>query len=273
MLVLFFVAALLVTPSAAANGSPYSPGLSGFDGVPAPHGSVRVVTIGVGPRTVVAAIRVGSGKVLRSRLVKGVYGIPIVTYDGTTGGVSGDGKTLVLGSYGPLPGEPGVTRFLVLDVMRFAPRRTLVLEGAWSFDAISPDGTRLYLVEHLSAGPSPRYRVRVVDLTSGRLLRQSVIDRAASEAIMRGEPSTRATSAGGRWAYTLYARAQAVPFVHALDTARRLAYCIDLPVELTKQEQMLLRLRLRAEGHELVVRRKGEAVAVVDTRTFAVHRH
>lgn len=265
--------ALLCAGGAYANGSPYSPGLSGFDGVTGPKGSVRYVTIGAEDGTVVAAIRVSNGKVVRSRFVPRFYGIPIVSYDGTTGGLSGDGKTLVLGSYGPLPGEPGVTRFLVLSAATLAPRRTVSLRGAWSYDALSPQGTRLYLVEHLSAAPSPRYRVRVVDLETGRLLRQSVIDRAASQAIMRGEPSTRATGAGGRWAYTLYARSKAAPFIHALDTARRLAYCIDLPLALSQAQQTRLRLQLRAGGRELAVRQGGLPVAVVDTRTFVVHRH
>jgi hypothetical protein len=268
---------LLVAGAAAgsvhANGSPYSPGLSGFDGVTGPKGAVRFVTVGAARGTVVAAVRVSTGKVLRSRFVPRFYGVPIVSYDGTTGGLSGDGKTLVLGSYGPLPGEPGVTRFLVLSASTLALRRTLVLRGAWSFDALSPRGTRLYLVEHLSAGPSPLYRVRDVDLVSGALLPQSVIDRAASEAIMRGEPSTRATSAGGRWAYTLYARRKAAPFIHALDTARRLAYCIDLPLALSQAEQTGLRLRLRSGGRELAVIRAGRPVASVDTRSFVVHRH
>ena len=59
---------------------------------------------------------------------------------------------------------------------------------------------------------------------------------------MRGEPGTRATSADGRWAYTLYARQKHAPFVHALDTARRQAYCIDLPLDVGRAEQMTLRL-------------------------------
>jgi hypothetical protein len=273
MLLLVVSALLLTAGGAQANGSPYSPGLTWFDGVRAPNGGIRYLTISAPRGTVVAAVRVSGGQVQRSGFVRGFYGVPIVTYDGTTGGVSGDGKTLVLAAYGPLPGEAGTTRFVVLNAATFKVRRALALRGAWSYDAISPDASRLYLIEHLAGLPNPRYRVRVVDLESGRLLKQSVIDRAASEAIMRGEPATRATGQGGRWAYTLYARAKHAPFIHALDTSRRRAYCIDLPLELAKAQQMRLRLRLRAGGTELVVRRGRAAVAVMDTASFAVHRH
>jgi hypothetical protein len=271
------VALLLVVAGSTAagvhaNGSPYSPGLAGWEGVVGPKGSVRFVTLGAGARTNVARIDLPSGRVTGSRLVRGQYGIPIVTYDGTTGGLSGDGKTLVVASYGPLPGSPGATRFLPLRAATLQPGRAVELEGSWSFDALSPDGSRLYLVEHLAGPPSPRYRVRVYDLVARRLLEQSVVDRAASEATMRGEPATRASSSDGRWAYTLYARKKHAPFVHALDTARRQAFCIDLPLALSRQRQMQLRLVLRAD-RKLLVRQGRATLAVVDTKTLAVHRH
>ena len=44
---------------------------------------------------------------------------------------------------------------------------------------------------------------------------------------MNGLPMNRATSAGGRWEYTLY-DAPEHPFIHALDTEGRKAFCIDL---------------------------------------------
>jgi len=270
LLLLSVVCAVLAAPAASGNGSPYSPGLAGWDGVVASNGAVRFVTLGAGGRTNVARIQVRTGRVLGSRLVRGQYGIPIVTYDGTTGGLSGDGRTLVVASYGPLPGTSGITRFLRLDARTLRPGRAIELEGSWSYDTISPDGTRVYLIEHLAAAPSPRYRVRVYDLAARRLLQQSVIDKAASDAIMRGEPATRATSADGRWAYTLYARQKHAPFIHALDTVQRRAYCIDLPLELGRSQQMALRLRF-AKGAALeVMTRRGVTLAAMDTQTFVV---
>jgi hypothetical protein len=266
---LLAVAAAIVAGGAGANGSPYSPGLVyGWAGVGAENGA-RFVAFGMPKSTIVAAVRARDGRVLRSTVVRGFYGVPLVAYDGTSGGLSGDGRTVVVASYGPLPGDAGVTRFAVLNTRSLRMRRLVELRGSWSFDAISPDGTTLYLVEHLSAGPNPRYRVRIYDLDRGRLLAGAIVDRLEKESVMGGQPATRATSPDGRWAYTLYARAKGEPFVHALDTARRAAFCIDLPLRLGEAQQMGMRLRLGPKG-ELAVRNGTATVAVIDTRSFEV---
>ena len=265
-------AAAVCVGGASANGSPYSPGLAyGWDGVRAPGSSVRFVTLGTARTTVVAVIRVRGGRVVRSRAVTGFYGVPLVAYDGTAGGLSGDGRSLVVASYGPLPGDAGRTRFAVLSTRTLRPRRVVELSGAWSYDAISPDGSLLYLVEHLSAGTNPRYRVRVFDLEASRLLPKAIVDRVEREAVMRGQPVTRATSPDGRWAYTLYARQEQEPFVHALDTTRGEAFCIDLPLRMAQPRQMTLRLRLGARGALHVVGGRA-ALARIDTRSFAATR-
>jgi hypothetical protein len=262
-------AALVVgVAGAGANGSPYSPGLTyGGAGVRAPGDPVRFVTLGTARTTVVAAIDVEGGRVRRSAQVRGFYGIPLVAYDGTAGGLSGDGRTLVLASYGPLPGDAGETRFAVLATRSLRPHRLVRLPGSWSYDAISPDGSLLYLVEHLSAGPSPRYRVRLFDVASGRLRPRPVVDRVGRQAVMRGRPVTRATGAAGRWAFTLYARVGQAPFVHALDTSRREAVCIELPLRLGSAAQLQLRLRLDENGSVLVVRGRS-TLARIDTRAL-----
>ena len=269
---LVVLAALAVAGAEAhANGSPYSPGLSyGWDGVRAPGADVRFVTLGDDRATTVAAIRVRGGRVLRSWALPGFYGIPLVAYDGTAGGLSGDRRSLVISSYGPLPGKAGTTRFAVLATRTLRPKRLVELTGSWSFDAISPDGSLLYLVEHLSAGANPRYRVRLFDLAAGRLLQHAIADRIDEEAVMRGRPVTRATSLDGRWAYTLYARLRQGPFVHALDTARREAVCVDLPLRLAEPKQW--DLRLRADRDAVRVVRGSATVARIDARSLSPSR-
>ena len=270
LIAIFAVLAAIAAGAGGANGSPYSPGLDyGWEGVRAPSGDVRYVTLGTPRSTVVAAIAVRGGRVVRSRALRDFYGVPLVAYDGTTAGPSGDGRTLVVASYGPLPGTAGTTRFLSMRAKTLRPHRRIELRGSWSFDAISPDGSKLYLVEHISAGPSPRYRVRAYDLAAGRLLPNAVIDRLVSKAIMGGQPATRVTTSDGRWAYTLYARRNGKPFVHALDTARRRALCIDLPLRLAEPEQMRLRLKLR--DAQLTVRLGSERLAEINTRSYVVH--
>jgi hypothetical protein len=259
--------------SAKGDGSPYAPGLvQGAEGVVSPDGSVRFVTLATTRSTVVASIQAHTGRVVRSVPLRGFYGVPIVAWDNSTGGVSGDGRTLVLGSYGPPPGTPGVTRFVVLRASTLRIERRLALRGSWAYDAISPDGSKLFLIEYLAAGQNPHYRVRSLEVATGRLDAEPVVDRRDDEVLMRGQPVTRAAGGDGRWAYTLYARPRQGPFVHALDTSRSAAYCVDLPVRLSQVAQMQLRLRIAGKGRLLVIRRAGTPVVAVDTDTLDVAR-
>jgi hypothetical protein len=257
---------------AGANGSPFSPGLVyGGDGVLAHDTRVRYVTLTTEKSTLVSVIRRDSGHVERWKVLRGFYGIPLVAYDGTAGGLSGNGKRLVVASYGPVPGTSGTTRFAVLDAKSLRVRRLVVLDGSWSFDAIGPDGSTIYLTQHIRAGTNPLYRVRSYDVRTG-LLRGAVVDRIEGAEDMGGEPVTRATSADGRWAYTLYARAKHEPFIHALDTANREAFCIGLPLSLSRDEQWQLRLKLRERSGLLAVRSPSGILATVDTESWEVER-
>jgi hypothetical protein len=270
--VLAVVLGLAVSADAAkGDGSPYAPGLvQGAEGVVSPNGAIRFVTLATPRSTVVAAIGVRTGRVMRSTALRGFYGVPIVAWDNSTAGVSGDGRTLVLGSYGPPPGSPGVTRFVVLRTGTLRRARTISLRGSWAYDAISPDGSKMFLIEYLAAGQNPHYLVRALDLETGRIDPEPVVDRREDEVLMRGRPVTRASSRDGRWAYTLYARPTHGPFVHALDTARSAAYCVDVPLRLRQLEQMTLRLRVR--GNALEVRNGRSTLAAVDTVTLALRR-
>ncbi len=262
------LASAVAAVTAMGDGSPYTPGLvQGADGVVSPDHGIRFVTLATPKSTVVAAIRVRTGRVARSNVLRGFYGVPIVAWDNSTGGVSADGRTLVLGSYGPLPGDAGVTRFAVLRTKTLRKARTLALPGSWAYDAISPDGSRMFLIEYLAAGQNPHYRVRSLDVRTGRLDPEAVVDRREDEVLMRGQPVTRVASTDGRWAYTLYARPKHGPFVHALDTVRGEAYCVDLPARLRQLEQMALRLRMRGDG-ALEVRTRRARIALVDTKTL-----
>jgi hypothetical protein len=262
--------ALVLVAGAGANGSAYAPGLAyGWPGV-ASADDVHYVTLGPAKWTLVAAVR-SDGHVVRTGTLRGFYAVPLVAYDGTAGGLSGDGRSLVLGSYGPQPGQSGKTRFAVVNTKTLTVRRALVLKGAWSFDAISRNGSMLYLTEHVRAGDDPLYRVRPLDARTGRL-HAPIVDRLEDEEEMGGIPVARASSADGRWAYTLYARRGHHPFVHALDTAKREAFCIDLPLRLGYNRQTALRLKLGATRALSVRLFNGRQLATVDTGTWKVKR-
>ena len=255
----------LVAGSAAAGGGP-SPGAStGWDGVVTRDGSLRYVAIPSGRTTVVAAVQTRSGRIERYMSVRGTFGVPLVAYDGTAGGLSHDGRTLVLSSFAGAPGPGAVTSFAVLSTKRLKRERILTLDGSWSFDALSPDGRLLYAVEYLAGRPG-NYRVRALEVASGRLLPGSLADSKTARGEMRGSPMARATSPDGGWAYTLYAKPSGAGFVHALDTRRRKAVCVDLPWRGANR----MRLTVSKTGRSLVVTRGATRLGSIDTRTFVV---
>ena len=202
----------------------------------------------------------------RRGALRGVFGIPLVAFDGTLGGLSHDGRSLVLASPRKVGGK---TWFSALSTSTLRPTRTIGLPGTWSYDALSPDGRTLYLVEH---SRTVTYRVRAYDVERGRLLKEAVIDPRLGGRAMTGMPVTRATGPRGVWEYTLYQKPRGLPFVHALDTVRGKALCIELPWR--GEQSRLFLLRMRVEGRKLVLARSsGGTVATIDTRAFRVHAH
>lgn len=177
--------------------------------------------------TVVALVNPHGGRIIASRLLHGTFTIPAVAYDGSAAGLSADGRTLVL--IQPRASFPRAqTPLMIVDAQRLRRLQLLRLHGDFSFDAISPRGSLVYLIEYVSPTDPTRYRVRAYDLAADRLLAQPVVDPREPGEQMGGSPLTRATSPNGRWAYTLYDGAGKTPFVHALDTSTRSARCIDL---------------------------------------------
>ena len=148
-------------------------------------------------------------------------------------------------------------------------RTTITLHGDFSFDAVSPDGSSLYLIQYTSALDPTKYNVRVYDLDSSRLVKAPIVDPHERGEKMRGQPLTRATSSDGRWAYTLYDGAGKAPFVHALDTSNRIARCIDLDA-LAKTDLTRLGLRLDTRRGLLIVTRGARPALNVDLASFQV---
>jgi hypothetical protein len=204
---------------------------------------------------VLAVVRVRDGRVLNFRWLRGTYGVPRVAYDGTGGGVSRDGRRLVLASQ--TFAASARTRFLVLGTRRLQIKATVTLSGVFSFDALSPDASTLYVIQHLPGGSNTRYQVRAYDLEARRLLAGAIVDPKEPDERMSGQPLRRAESADGRWAYTLYTNPGSHPFIHALDTVERTAVCIDL--DWRGSQDRLWRMRL-------VPTRDGEQLRLVDSR-------
>jgi hypothetical protein len=260
--------ALAAPAGAAADGSPAGP-IQGEPGVAALDGGARYVAIGAGGRTVIEQIG-GQGEIQRWRWLAGAYGVAAVAFDGSTTGLSADARTLVLQAIAHRY-APRRTRLAVLDARQLRIRARLVLRGWFTLDAVSPTGRWLYLIHYESRRDTLRYEVRAYDLRARRLLARPVVDPREPDEAMRGAPVTRATSADGRWAYTLYQPAEGDPFVHALDTATRRAFCVELPT-LSGADATALSLRLRGDGGVLSVDSTAGPQAAIDTRTLAVSR-
>jgi hypothetical protein len=263
--------AALIPAAARADGLPVLGIDVGTTGVASSSDGARYVTIPAGSRTIVEQIAQHGGQVLAWRSLRGTFTIPAVAYDGSAGGLSADGTTLVL--IEPRASFPrATTKLVVLSSDGLKPLRVVRLQGDFSFDAVSPKGSWLYFIHYVSPNDPTRYLVQAYDVLRGRLLAKPIIDPGEPGEKMRGNPLSRTMSADGRWAYTLYDGAGATPFVHALDTVRRSAHCIDLDGIASGSDLWQLRLSIDRDRKQLVVRDSASPVLLIDLRTLSVTR-
>lgn len=271
LLVAMLAVAVVAADAYAAKGGPSPGAVIGWDGVRAPDAAVRYVALVARGTTSLAVVRVGDGRVLRYVPLKGEFGVPQVAFDGTTDGLSADKRTLVLSSLGTLVGANRTSRFAVLATKSLRVKRTIALPGLWSFDAVSPDGSTIYAIQYLGTGDVVDYKVRAIDVASGRPLPGAIIDRREPNEEMQGSPTTRAFGPGRAWAYTLYGKPDGTAFVHALDTRRGEAVCIDLPWSSVQNSLWSVRMSVTANGKALTLRQATQGrLAVVDLGSFRV---
>jgi hypothetical protein len=246
---------------AVALGAGPNPGVAqGGNGIV--RDGVRYMALRSGTDTTLTALRRDGGRVIRSRSLRGAWGIPIVAFDGTPGGLSADGSRLILADVASVDPQARRTSLLVVGTKRLRVLRTIHLKGNFGFDALSPDARRIYLIEHLYANEDPtHYRVRMYDLDAGRLSPRVITDKTNWDTDMQGMPISRLTNDG--WAYTLYGGPGPRPFIHALDTRDAVARCIFLPWKRSPND--IFEYRLRRDGGHLLVRGPGgRTLAVVD---------
>jgi hypothetical protein len=145
------------------------------------------------------------------------------------------------------------SRFQIINPKTLRNRTGVKLSGDFAFDALSPNGQRLYLIEHTSITNLSKYTVRAYDLEAHRLLPGVIADRTQRGWIMQGTPMARAISTDGRYVYTLYANSGGYPFVHALDTIAGHAHCIGIPWTNEQSQGDLDALSLNANGDTLSI--------------------
>jgi hypothetical protein len=236
--------ALLAAPAVARADGPMIGVTFTMDGLTTTKGGLRYVTLPANGSTMLEAIRTDGGQVAWSRPLTGIWGTWQLTTNGDMGGISRDGRLLVLGRqsmrYPP-------TRTDLMLVRTRQRRYTIVrLRGDFSYDALSPDGRTLYLIQHVGDPVAGRYRVRAYDVPQHRLLPEVIAERWDGSTTMSGMPIQRVTGPGGAWEFTLYeAPDGSSAFVHALDTVHRFAKCIDIPAGITPD---LTQLGIRLDG-------------------------
>jgi hypothetical protein len=264
--ILLFLAALVLAPAAGADGFAPPAAQLGL-GVLSPDGATRYVAAPAAAHTTLLAISTKDGLVTNATDILGSYGIPLLTFNAQSGeGLSHDGRTLVLGDTQQL----AYSHFLIYDTRTFRMKNWLILKGTFSYDALSPDASRLYLIQRPSATDFEHYVVRAYDLQAHRLIPGRIADRTQKSWVMQGYAMTRTTSADDRWVYTLYQNPGGYPFIHALDTVRGVAHCIGLPWASADQSG-LQNVVLTLHGRRLAVHwRSGRAWLNVDLAGWRV---
>jgi hypothetical protein len=165
--------------------------------------------------------------------IDGRWAFPTIGVDPVPVGVSADGSTIVLVEADAQHGADGAdrerSRFAVLDAYLFSRHAPSIIElpGAFDFDALSPDGSLLYVAEQIAGPLQGRYQVRAIETATGRLRPDVIVDKRNLAEQMAGYPIDQERRGDGM-VMTLYRGAEH-PFVHALSSVDAWAVCIDLP--------------------------------------------
>lgn len=268
--VMFATAITVSALASVASAKGIGVGMPSLEGVVTPDGEVGYSAYPTEDETVVIRIERGDALPALSNTIGRSLVVPAVAADGTGAGVSGDGSTLVLAS-SYLSAGPGAkeTSLTLLDGANLTVQGKIRLPGSFSVDAVSPDGSTIYLIEYTSTKDPTEYAVRAYDTDAGRLIPGQIVDLSEPDEDMSGVALTRANSPDGRWAYTLY-HSDTHPFIHALDTEAGSALCIDLPHDLRWRELYQSKLLVSDEGRTITVEGKDGPLAVVDTESFEV---
>jgi hypothetical protein len=271
-LCLVVLVALAVVPSAsAAYPAPYA--AQGGYGVLSNDRAMHFVAIGAGESTLVRAFKTSDGSIAMSETIAGSFGVPMITQVGPAGGMFRDSSTFVLQSIGLEP----TTQFALLSTQDLSTRDRISLKGTFGFDALSPDGSMLYLIQHSSTQDIQHYIVRAYDLSAHKLLPGRIADKTQKSWVMQGWAVSRVTSASGRWVYTLYANPGGYPFIHALDTVKGVAHCVGLPwssYDSSQNDVFNFSLALGPQGKTLAVKWQGGMIyRYVNTANWKVSKH
>lgn len=107
---------------------------------------------------------------------------------------------------------------------------TLSLNGHFEVDALTNNGTGLFLIQYVPPDQPEQYVVRLYDLSIGELSPDPIRDKRVNDELMTGYAWGSIADPQGTWWLTLYVNTNKnTAFIHALNLREKWAYCIDLP--------------------------------------------
>jgi hypothetical protein len=162
-----------------------------------------------------------TGATIGTMPLGGAYRLPAATANGVPGGLSPNGLWLVVESF-----DSSQSHMLIVNTTTSTVRRKIDLDGYFQFDAISNDGDRLYLIQHLNGR---EYYVRLYDVVGGRLDENIVVDKSDGNQAMVGTRLSGIATPDGHMLFSMYVREHESPFIHALSLDGAFAFCLDLP--------------------------------------------
>ncbi len=210
-------------------------------------------------QTRISVINTQNGTNIRTFTIPGTYSTAQWGYDNAL--VSTNGRWLALRELG-MPS--GTTTIAFADTQAGKLAKTINLPGDFTLDAVSPDGSRLYLLERIANWPG-HYNVMLYDLTQNQLNSSPIVDKTLPRDIMSGSALTRQMSSDGRIAYTLYSDPDSnIAFVHILPLSGDFigARCIDLPVGKSTALLRYYTLALSSDGSTLYAANSALGVVV-----------
>ena len=257
--------------------------------VASPDGSIYYALEGSAPTTL-RWTEAKTGRSITQLTLPGEYAFANAAGPAPTG-FSPNGRWLVL------VGEVGAkSSFAIVDTSLVKLAAFAEVPGPFMYDAISDDGTSLYLIEQITPEAARElpgvnaaygYRVRVYDVPAERMSETLVVDvklaaqtdgnnaETRLDGIMNGIYQSSVPSRDGRWNFSFYYNPNRGPFIHVLHLDSRSAFCIlDLPLVSGGFEKRLgWSLALTASGRTLyAVNGPLGLVSVIDATTLKVGR-
>jgi hypothetical protein len=180
-------------------------------GLTSAGGRSFVVARPSGARTSLTRYAIPSGRVATRGSIDGRYRLAAVS-------ARGDRAVLV-------DAQRGRTRFAVVGTFRWTVLRRIDLRGMYGVEALSLDGSHLFLIQYDRGG----YNLRLYDLRTSRLSVTPLVEGASAQQKMVGAAWTSVATRDGRWLLTLYIKPGGGGFIHSLDLDRGFGHCLDLP--------------------------------------------